>query len=316
MNTRVTRLTKMWCIDALIVGLLLCVHPFISAGPDTARADEQLQPSSFAANPALPGVIPWFDLGAPTDANIARLIAGLGAWSVHSDPATPALPRAVVTVGAKYCDGVFAQLQQAVPEITLIPALTTSGIMGHSTGWDDADNWRDLAWWVWRAHEQLPDQPVLLENEYALRDYFQGKVDIDLNCFAEGLALLPTEVDYIWYPSAGGGGPKLERYMAVAAIVESVLEPIHFADHVSFYGYAYVHRASTYYAAARLQEIAAETVPIIYTENWGPDWLHVPEALAEVSRRWPGRDCYIYMNRGHWVSSAVRYAQLKAEGRR
>jgi hypothetical protein len=249
--------------------------------------------------------IPWFDLGAVTDENLELMVKGLRAWAPIAD-------QAVVTIGAQHIGELFKEFQADVPGIRITPALTTSGIMGYCEHWGSEKHWDELAAAIRAAHEQLPESPVLLENEFSLRDYFQGRTTLNFMRFAALLPMLPRDVPYIWYPSAGGGGDKLERYMMVATLVQAILEPIHFAEHVSLFSKADAHRPKTYYAAARLQEIAAETVPMIYTQKWGEDWEYVPDALQEVAQRWPHKTCYIYMGRGptgNWADSAIYYQQ-------
>jgi hypothetical protein len=216
--------------------------------------------------------IPWFDLGAVNDENLKLLVKGLQAWDPIADGA-------VVTIGARHVGNHFRWLQEMVPSMQLIPSITTSGIMGHCEHWGSQEKWLELAAVVMAVHEQLPDVPVLLENEWALRDFFQGKKPLDYTRFAMLLNTLPRDVDYIWYPSAGGWGDKLERYITVSGIVQAMIRPVHFADHVSLYSYPDAYRTKTYHAAAKLEEVARVTVPMIYTQKWGDNWENVPDAL-------------------------------------
>lgn len=283
------------------------------------RVMELLNP---APEPAVE-VIPWFDLGAVGAPNIEGMIKGLRAWDPHCQ-------RAVVTIGAKYIAHEFVLFQDAVGDprlgvgdpavagrgVQVIPGLTTACVM--SGKWESPAAWEHLAWWIWRAHEQLPDRPILLDNESALRAYIKDGVPMDLEKFAAGLKMLPAEVEYWWYPSAGGGGKpgtagaeKLERYMALAAWVESSLDKVVFVDHVSLYSRSTAPRPSTLYAAARLAEVVEKTIPVCYPAYWG--YENLPEALRLVEWRFDKSPVLLFPGRGNWESSAARYAQRKAE---
>jgi len=301
---------------ALVMGLALAVGvgspPCFGGPPDRAIDQVQAELRQSCAHlgtamtlldrPPRVKLVPWFDLGAPTTENITNLIYTLRSWEPLTD-------RAIVTIGALSFANIFQGLQEAVPGVEITPAITTSSIFGHSEKWEDEQAWAILIERIEILRAIFPDRAILLENEYALRDYCAGRKSIDLELFGDRLASLPEEVEYIWYPSAGGSGEKLARYLAVDGWVAFRLRGrVTFADHVSLYSAGDSVRPDTLAAAKALRGIGAPTVPVCYPFNWTTESL--PAAVELVARGWGEPVLLVYPGRAYWSDSAAQWSAV------
>jgi hypothetical protein len=153
---------------------------------------------------------------------------------------------------------------------------------------------------------------VVLENETATKAHiFEGAYTVDERKLREGMRHLPKDVEILWYPSAGGAGEVLERYLVICRALQAECN-VRFIDHSSFYTKHTWGEPATINIANKLEAIAKKpTLPMILTcagPRYEPD--NLDEALALVKGKW-GRDTevVIYPSAARWVEQGRAIAE-------
>jgi len=235
-------------------------------------------------------ITPWVECTSPDTAIDASdpssptilevVVQGLQTWKHVTNTA-------IVSTVVGQAD-LYPTLQGRVPGMTFIPGVKTSSALEGSYRFDDVSRWRILASEITAICAAAGQNRIVIENELALEGYYAGVEEIDFDQLRLGLAELPADIEYLWYPSAVGTGETLERYLALDAVVEEMLN-VRFIDHASLNApYAWTGPI-TQQTVADLESLAGlPTIPMIYMSSgkWAYDELHV--ALDYVTEHWGG----------------------------
>lgn len=166
-----------------------------------------------------PKIIPWAELNTPTPATINHCVAGMESWRRVTD-------EFIVTV-SHGSQGVYGELNARVPGVRIIPSLKTSTRTVPAGGLDRIAAWSQLADDVQTFAQAAGVSAVLLENETSTNPYVYGQATLNFADLQAGLALLPDNVEYIWYPSVSvSKDPNVvNRTIVLCQAVEQVLHP-------------------------------------------------------------------------------------------
>ena len=188
--------------------------------------------------------------------------------------------------------------------MTIIPGLKTSPVFGRHD-FDDAALWPLYAEQVDAACRATGQSRFYVENETSLEAYYAGEEEIDFDLLRQGLAELPADIEYYWYPSVAGGGETLARYVQLCAVVDEVLN-VRFIDHATLNTPESPSAFGVLYAVAQLEAAATQpTIPQIYCTEGKWPLEDIPEALLYVGPKW-GEDAWaiIYPGLTNWQSAA------------
>ena len=255
-------------------------------------------------------IIPWVEVHVGSNEGVNIALAGLLEWRKITDTA-------IVSVQARKAS-FFRKLKKPLPNMRIIPGVKTTSLFGHRQ-FDSVQKWREMAQEVRAACEASGQRRFLFENESALTDYYHGEHELDLDRLRAGLNELPKDVQYLWCPSLGGGGERLQRGARLCEVVEGVLD-VRFVDHLSLTAPQHVNQPGTLRAVARLESIAQNpTIPLIYCcgDKWWPA-DRIPEALELAKLKWgDSSEAIIYPGQKLWVQRAreMRGQRPASQGR-
>ncbi len=159
-------------------------------------------------------IMPWVE--EARDNQFGRITAGLNDWA-------KAVDTAIVSTAPGRAD-LYTRLDDAV-SLTIIPGLKPNdGHVGLLPTFDDVEGWERVAHEVGLIRDTSESDTVLLDLERAGLKYRNGDEDIELDRLADGLELLPNDLDYIWYPSIKAHEfPYFERHKAVCEVAAMTL---------------------------------------------------------------------------------------------
>ena len=257
--------------------------------------------ASFAVSACEPlNVIPWVELNYRSYDE--AVIEGLQIWSAVGDTA-------IVSTRPGRSD-LFAMLRLRIPQTRVIPGLKTTSLLDR---FDSITGWQSVAREVSAIRQQSGERVILLENEEAIKAYFQGTETLDFDSFRAALAQLPGDTQYIWRPSVywfAAGDAGHQRLVQVARVVEEVLPDVRFLDQ-RYISYDTVTSQRYGETKAVLDSFASNpTIPSLYF--YGPDhpliWWRdseLQEALAHVRLAWgSSADVIIYTGIDYWLDAA------------
>ncbi len=248
---------------------------------------------------AFPKLIPWMELASGREA-FDQTAQGLLVWRLITDTA-------IVSIGPEEIRPL-ARLRERYPDLHIIPGLKTSGILGQHGGFDALEGWTRIARLVQSLAEVTGEQTVILEHESAIKAYIDGQYAMDWDRLRAGLRLLPRACQIWWYPSAGGAGETLERYIRLCEAVVAELPEVRFIDHASLHAPQFAGQPGTVNVASRLAA-AARRPPVRMIYCCGPKYWpydRVPEALRQVQES----EAVLYPGAARWVEAAQALARL------
>jgi PKD repeat protein len=246
--------------------------------------------------------VPWVEIHVGSAEGVDIVLTGLLEWRKITDTA-------IVSVEPGQTS-FFGELKGPLPDMRIIPGIKTSPLFGRRQ-FDSVEKWREMAEEVRAACEASGQQRFLFENESALTEYYHGECELDLDLLRVGLNELPTDIQYLWCPSLGGSGERLERGARLCEAVEAVLD-VRFVDHLSIAAPQYVGQPGTLTAVERLESIAQNpTIPLIYScgdKYWPVD--RIPEALELARLKWgDAAEAIVYPGQERWVQHAREMVQ-------
>ncbi len=251
-------------------------------------------------------VVPWLEVNYPDRDHIAHAAEGLRIWRTITDTAI------VSTVPRQ--SRIYSELRRQVPGMRLIPGMKTAPALGDDP-LGNLKRWEGLASEIASACQAAGGSRFLLENEKTFSEYLDGESEIDHDKLREGLGKLPTDLEYLWYPSVEGGGRKLRQRVALCEVVQDVLD-VQFVDHTSFRrpvtgGAPTASKASTVLNAAA----SKPTIPMVHCRN--ADHWHfegMARAFRLVARGWGrGAACIPYPGEARWLPAARAITALIRE---
>lgn len=245
------------------------------------------------ATPRTRQIVPWVECNRWPD--VDNVVEGLNIWASITDTA-------IVSTGLGM-QSLYHELDERVPGMKIVAGLKTSYPLYVGGGFDSARGWEMVADFI----DTCPASDMFLfEHESAIAKYIDGSQGIDLDLLRGGLKLLPA-AKYLWYPSAGGSGDVLRRYLDLAAVVDEMLD-VQLVDHASLFGPSFVSQPGTIACADALRATVKRTVPMAYTIGREPHWTYsqVPYALRYADSRW-GADGWtiLYPGGKSWVEAAA-----------
>lgn len=266
--------------------------------------------ASQARSDAAPGkpiprvkIIPWVeDNYAQYD---DRVVEGLRIWRKVADTAI------VSTMPGRAA--LYPKLRERVPGMRIIPGLKTMDLLPR---FDSVKGWRRVAEEVSAILAAGGERVVLLENEVAIKAFVDGAQPLNLDRLRQGLALLPGDVAYLWYPSIyGHEQDKRSRCAEVCRVVAETLLNVRLLDQ-RYQGRRAVSDRARIAADAILKSISRRpTLPMLYfygSEHsytfWRDEQVH--EALGYVRKDWGDEaDVVLYPGLKRWVEAARSLSQ-------
>ncbi len=256
-------------------------------------------------------IIPWVECnwpGAPMHGDklasatmLDYVVEGLLVWKTVTDTA-------IVSTMPNRAD-LYTELHRRAPEMRIIPGLKT----WHSLErFDSVSGWRVIAREVSAIRATSGERVIVLENETALEDWVKGRETLDTRKLREGLALLPTDMQYLWHPSLwlSAGDEAQQRLMQVCQVVEEALRDVRFLDQ-KYNAHHSVNNARFAKASKVLHSIASRpTLPMQFflgTDNKNVWWRddQIDEALSYVRTDWGNSaDVVLYIGQKRWVEAA------------
>jgi hypothetical protein len=270
----------------------------VGVAPMTLGEERQQQ-----RNPRGEQLIPWLELNIADDEAVNKMLEGLLEWRKITDTA-------IVSVAPGNA-WFFRELKKPLPDMKIIAGLKTSPVFRRRPI-DTVEDWKRVGEEIRALAEATGIKRVALENESATKAYvFKGAYKIDERKLREGLRHLPDDIEILWYPSAGGAGEVLERYLVICRALQAECN-VRFIDHSSFY---YKHswgKPGTVHVADKLEEIARKpTLPMIYTcagPRYEPD--NLDEGIALAKGKWgPHTEIVIYTGATRWVEHGKKVAE-------
>jgi len=285
-----------------------------STGTDsfTFQVTDTAEYSSIATVTILPcetlKVIPWVELNYSNYDE--QVIEGLSIWQNVTSTA-------IVTTRPGRAS-LYPKLRERLPGMRIIPGLKTMHLLDR---FDSVSGWQAIAQEVAAIRDSSGERVFLLENEVALRDWVMGTVTVDMNQLAEGLAALPTDVEYLWRPSVYwfiAGDEGVQRLAQVCRVAESVFEDVRFVDQ-RFNARVNVN-SQVYTAAQTLLESLASRTTLTKLYFYGSDheivWWKDDELLEALSYVRQDRGAWaevtIYTGVDRWVEAAVSLSEQLA----
>ena len=270
----------------------VCVVRFV------AVADEPEE----SARVSLPRLIPWIEVNTIGEDAVDNAAAGLAVWGRITDTAI------VSTVPG--CDTIYRRLRGLVPGMRIIPGMKTSRCMSR---FDSVEGWKKVAHEVRLVCAASGEKRVALENEGAVKGYWRGEYEIDLDRLRAGLNELPKDIEFIWYPAlVGENETAQDRTEAVCRIVSEVLN-VRFTD-FSAAGPRSLRYGWTLAASKRMKQVARNpTIPILYFHGPGSRWWQddqIHEALAATE----GKSVIVYPGITRWREAARSFVDTLLKG--
>jgi hypothetical protein len=250
-------------------------------------------------------LVPWLEVNTLEEDLLESAARSLRHWQRVTDTA-------IISTEVRKAS-VYYELGERVPGMIFIPGMKTSPVFGLH-GFDDAALWAELATEVEAVCHATGQSRVVIENESALKAYYQGEEELDFDQVRQGLAQLPAGIQYLWYPSVAGSGEVLARYVQLCAVVDEVVNA-RFIDHASLNMPDAVGGPMTAEAVAELEAVVTRsTIPLIYCTEGKWPFERIPEALGHVSPKW-GEDAWgiIYPGLGRWETAAEVIATVMSE---
>lgn len=242
-------------------------------------------------------IIPW------VEANFAKydalVLEGLLTWRRVTDMAI------VSTMPGRA--SLFRELREQVPELQIIPGLKTMKLL---TRFDSVHGWKSVAREVANLRTAAGQHIILLENEVAMKSYVDGEYELNLDNLRKGLAALPADLQYLWYPSIWGNEIKRHRNAVVCSIVQEVLRNVRFLDQ-RYQGQNAVKARARIVADEMLRRIIKKpTLPMLYF--YGPEYRvafwrddQLQEALGYIRREWSDEaEVVLYPGLKRWVDAS------------
>lgn len=213
---------------------------------------------------------------------------------------------------------IFAELAHRAPKLEAIPGARV--VRFESTlRLDDPVRWEAVAQFVRTIQTLTGTQRFVLEVEYPLYGYWEGRVILDLEGLAAGLRRLPPEVDYVWYPAGLASGDQgwlkeaTPRALALWRTIQSAL------PHVMFVA---TGPANTPYHAGRPWELINDerlhsegrrTMDSVYIGDsypglWPLSRAHEATALVRTD------EAYVWCPREDWPALSAIFTQLPPFG--
>lgn len=246
-----------------------------------------------------PKIIPWLELNTPTPENIEVCVAGMAQWRRVTD-------EFIITAPGTRPD-VYNELRARVPGARLIASLKTSGYTIPAGGFERSAAWAAIANHVAQAVQIGGIDAVLFENETATMPYYQGQGTIDLEVMKSSLALLPSDVQYIWYPSvATSTDPNaVQRSLVFCEAVDQVLHP-RFVD-LSFGDPAWPSYPPCTIARGLIDShFTQPSLPIIYFGRWSlTDFWKYADADVALNQMAGRPSATFYPGFSRWIEAGT-----------
>lgn len=289
-----------------VLGLLaaLSILAAWSAGPPASSAAAPQAPTSAPTGAPLV-IVPWLEY-ASTPGMHEETLRGMREWQTVTD-------RVIVSVIYPKDYGVLRTLRAQCPGLRIIPGLKTSTVLDPKDFASPA-RWEQIARSVAQLLEDTGEHTLLFENETAVRDYIEGRAEIDLERLRRCLQQLPRDVRYLWYPATSGAPDRFERYQRVNRVVQEVCDA-ELVDHNTLFGPREYNEPGTRELAERLRAGAKHApVPMLYCYGdepgeyarvwWWRD-AQLPEILAVARERFPAAQwAIVYPGARRWASGA------------
>lgn len=167
-------------------------------------------------------LMPWIELPDGQPQIFTPTVEGLRLWRRVTNTA-------IVSTDPGHAF-IYTDLHAQVPDMRIIPGIKTTIRLG-SNSFDSVPGWQQIAADVAAVVATSGERTVIFEHESALNSYWDGTATIDFNKLQQGLAYLPGNVEYLWYPGLPWvATEKRDRALALAAAVQEVIT-VRFTDH-------------------------------------------------------------------------------------
>jgi len=258
-----------------------------------------------------PLLIPWVEANLADEAEIERVVEGMQIWRRVTDTV-------LVTTGYRNAD-LYRTLRARVPDMHVIPSIKTSYWL--VTRFDSPSAWEALAGHVQAFLDAAGESRIVFEHETALAPYWAGTYDMNFDDLARGLAFLPPDVEYGWYPGlvySHTNPDLLPRSLALAQAVQPALSTegrrVRFVD-LSYDDPAWPVYPPAMQARAALESFANQTpLTLAYVGcfNGYCYWstARIREVMEQVR---PRPDLLVYPGSTRWVSTATAIADELSE---
>jgi hypothetical protein len=275
---------------------------------------------AVAATPSDAEMIPWVEFNTPEltsyDAFVAhddtiKIVEGIREWSAVAD-------KVVVSTGpgkSQMYPWLAAKLSDDHINVTIVPGFKTSSVADDGCHYDDPSTWALVAQEVQQILAVHGSTQFVLENEKLFCCYYlsgscagSNYCDCDYSTldtidFADGLAYLPTGVEYLWWPSITGSDMATQN--RCAQICQVVVDTLG-QNNVRFFTERVCNPASVNDSWAesnydRLCQITTRaTIPILYIASG--QWLagQINGALCHAIRCHAFVEAYPYPGFDYW----------------
>lgn len=243
--------------------------------------------------PVEPLVVPWIETNIADEAQIASTVEGLKVWHRITDTA-------IVSTEPNHAH-LYTRLREQVPDIKIIPGLKTSPRLGPEV-FDSVANWQLVANDVAAIIATSGATSIAMENEVAQQAFLRGDYVVDWDRFRQCLALLPPDVEYIWYPSQSPWDEEYQlRTQQLCQAVEDVLD-CRFVE-LTYGRPSRVDHPLCWLARERLDAIAEVTpTPIVWFGGSYWSYEQLPTVVEWTDER-PYVIYYPVYGHYHWASS-------------
>ncbi len=276
---------------------------FVEVIPSGAVSGSQCIPPSYATIELRydgtggrigPLIIPWLEVNSASAAEINVAVAGLQQWQNITDTA-------LISTNPDRA-WLYTTLRQRVPGMQIIPGLKTDYFLDPGR-FTDLLGWQRMAVAVADVVATSGQSRVLLENESTLYGYWSGQWTINFTELRSRLALLPPNVEIIWYPAyTGRTAQERTRSAALCNAVEAALNA-RFVD--SSRGHPlFVNDPDWIYNRGQLDAISVEPLlPIFYFGTFG-GWMYWPyDRVLEIRGLAPEDQALFYPGYARWFES-------------
>ena len=246
-------------------------------------------------------IVPWIEVNTLESKAIDDAASGLLIWRNVTDTAI------VSTVPG--CADLYSQLRKKVPGMHIIPGIKTNACL---KAFDSVPGWRIVADQVRAVCEAAGERRVVLENESALKEYWRGSLDIDLDRLRDGLGRLPQGIEIIWYPSMVGESSEVQQRAERLCRVAAEVLDVRFTD-LSINGPRSVSYRWSKRGKRRLEKLARKaTIPILYFYGPGSRWWQDDQLFQPLELAGEGW-VIIYPGVKRWRRAADSISKILAE---
>ncbi|MFQ5590203.1 MAG: hypothetical protein ACE5HE_03475 [Phycisphaerae bacterium] len=276
-------------------------------GPVYAHADPVISGSGIPTAPVR--LWPWLEVNTLAAWREDQAVEGLLAWQKATDTA--------IISTRPGCAPLYANLRRRVPGMHIIPGLKTSKLLPR---FDSVEGWKAVASEALLLCDAANEKRLVLEHEGALRGYWSGDYEIDPDRLRRALALLPHDIEYIWYPGFVGEKEELRRRQELVCRIANETIAVRFTD-ITYGSPADVKYRKRPHMQKRLAEIeklvTLPLIPMLYClrhERRGEIYWPMKDVLQTASQT-QQQEVIVYPGAKRWTRCAEIIAgQLAQRG--